>query len=143
MLERYDQQVMAELDEIPESDEWTRLDLEGRARVFIQRVVQGCRRRRSVLQLRLRYRVTPGEITLPGDKERGIGLVDRFRRLFAPVAYEIMHEDVDQALAFALRIVDSVVASSMLLGSVSNSLGVVSDEELVERLAVVFTGCLG
>jgi len=142
LLERFHRQMEVVIVEMAESEEWTSGDLAGRSRMYNQNVVDVARRRRGLLRLRLRRRVTPGKIVLPDDKERSSELVDTLRRLFAPVMHEILHPDKDQALAFALRIVDSVVLNTILLDSTSNSFGVIDDEELVNRLVSVFMGYL-
>lgn len=142
LLERFHRQMDLAVVELAESEEWTSGDLAGRSRMYIQNVVDVTRRRRGLLRLRLRRRVTPGKIVLPDDKERSSELVDTLRRLFVPVMHEILHPDKDQALAFALRIVDSVVLNTILLDSTSKSFGVIDDEELVSRLVSVFMAYL-
>ncbi len=140
VLERYQDQAEAEMAKLLASDSWDALDLESRARVFIQSMVGGCRKRRGVLQLQLRRRLTPGESTLPDEEERGLKAVGIFHQLFATATNEIAHDDREQALSFALRSINSVVLSAILLGSTSH--GVISDEELIDRLVAMFTGYL-
>jgi len=142
LLERYHRETHTLVAELAESEEWTSLDLAGRARGFIERVVDGCRRRHGLLRLRLRRRITPGETLSPDDQGNSVKLVGGLRRLFAGVESEIVHADKERALAFALRIVDSVVSSAILLDVSSIAFGKVQDEELVEELVSVFTGFL-
>ncbi len=142
LLQRYHQQGMAEVAALQSSAAWPGLDLEERARQFVQGMVQGCRQRRGLLQLRLRNRMAPGATTLPDDQERGRGAVRQFLELFRPVDHEIMHDDKDAALAFALRVINSAVASAILLDDTSQSFGEISDETLIEQLVVVFTSYL-
>jgi AcrR family transcriptional regulator len=142
LLERFHRHAVAEIAGLSESEEWTSRDLESRARAYIERVVDISRRRRGLLRLRLRRRITPGAVVLPDDSERGVQLVDSLRRLFAGLDDEIAHADKDRALDFALRIIDSVASSAILVDVTSKAFGTVRDEELVEQLESVVTGYL-
>ncbi len=142
LLELYHNQAVASLVEMSEASDRAELDLESRSRIYIQFIVDGCRRRRGVFQLRLRRRISKGESGLPFDKERGVNLVNCLKSMFDSVTHEIMHEDKDQALSFALRIVDSVALNTILLDASSSSFGKISDQELVEQLVPLMTGYL-
>jgi AcrR family transcriptional regulator len=142
LLRRYHEDAEREIAALPGDDPWKGLDLEGRARVLVERVVHVCRRRRGLLRLRLQRRITPGQGGLPEEEEWGERIVSAMRELFRPVQGEIRHPDAEAALSFALRIVDGVVLSSILLDTESGAYGRLDDAPLVDRLVEAFTGYL-
>jgi len=134
LLQRYYREGQEGITNSLAIDTSERGDLESIAHDYIRRVVNVCRRRRGLLRLRLRRRILPGESILPDETERDRTVVASLRDLFEPVRGEIQHPDAEQALSFALRVVDSVAVTSIVLDGVSDSFGAMSDDALVCHL---------
>jgi hypothetical protein len=70
--------------------------------------------------------------------------VERIESFFAPCAGEIDHPEPKRALAFALRLVDTMAAHAVLFEQeIGSSFGPMSDRVLIEELVRAFLGYLG
>ena len=135
LLERYHEEGYREIARLTEDSTWQDMTLEEKMREYVRRLVDLCRRRRGLLRLRLRRRITPGQTVLPDEGQRDKRAVAGLRDLFDGAAHEITRPDRDAALTFALRVVDSVASAAILLDDVSTSFGDLPDDRLVDQLA--------
>lgn len=134
LIARYHRRAREELAAFLDRPEWDDRDLEQRARVVVERVIAICRRQRGLLRARVVRRIAPGMPLLPDESRRDRELVAGLHGLFAPVAGEIRHPDPDRAVAFALRLIDSLAAQAILFDEISASFGTLDDATLADEL---------
>jgi len=133
LVDRYHEDVLAEIAALATDPGWNRTSLRGRARRYVRRVIEHCRRRRGLLRLRLQRRLAAGDAV--AESERNRCMVEAMSGLFRTCRKQVRHADPDRAIEFALRTVDGVATAAIALDDVTASFGTVDDQRLVDELS--------
>jgi AcrR family transcriptional regulator len=135
LLERYHDDTRSALSEILGAESWAELCLEARVHHVTSRVVDTCRRRRGLLRLRHQRRLAGAgrEAALEPDRDRRT--VRGLAALFEGCEDEIRRPEPEQALLFALRTIDAVVAAAVAFDEISDSFGPLEAATLEREVA--------
>jgi AcrR family transcriptional regulator len=144
LIARYYEDMLAISTEELAPERWRGEPISSRAGAYIGAVVKTCRRRRGLMRMRFLHDIQHNEPLPEEQAEQVQRLVERLTGFFSPCVSEIDHPYAADALAFALRMVDTMVATTILLSSPRlESFPDVSDDQLVRETTRAFLRYLG
>lgn len=143
LIDRYHDDLVAIASEHLAPEKWTGRGMGARAEAFVRGVAETCRRRRGLMRMRVLHMAAHGGLSEQhlAKTRRFVELVEAF---LLPCEHEITHHDPRHALAFALRMVDTMIASTILFDrGRSTSYRDIDDDTLVEETTRAFLAYLG
>jgi len=143
LIGRYHDDMIETARDALAPERWEGVEFAERANAFVRGVVELCRRRYGLMRMRYLHHITHPESVDDNEMEKMREFVGRVEEFFRPVLPVTAKGDHAPDLSFALRIVDTVIANTILLDLEKNtSYRDIDDESLIEETTAAFVGYL-
>jgi AcrR family transcriptional regulator len=143
LIDRYHDDMIEVATRRLAPEEWEGKPMAPRAEAFVAGVAETCRRRWGLMRMRFLHTIAHGGLSDEhlAKTRKFVSLVEAF---LLPCLNEIKHPDPREALAFSLRMIDTMIASTILFDrGEGTSYRDINDDILIKETTRAFLAYLG